>query len=61
MGISEDVCFSPLVRGRTVGLPCRRAMWGMAQVMVIVLANPCAHVRSASLSRGASNGVAIAV
>ena len=45
---------TPVVRGRTVGLPCRRALWGMAQVMVIVLANPSAHARSASLSCGAS-------
>jgi len=40
----------PVVRGRTVGLPYPRALWGMVQVMVIVLANPSAHARSASLS-----------
>ena len=44
----------PVVWGRTVGPPCRRALWGMAQVMAIVLANPSAHARSASLSCGAS-------
>ena len=44
----------PMVRGRTIGLPYRRALWGMVQVMVIVLANPSAHARSASLSCGAS-------
>ena len=42
----------PVVRGRTVGLPCRRALWGMAQVVVIVVANPSAHARIVSLSCG---------
>ena len=44
----------PVVRGRTVGPPCHRALWGVAQVMSIVLANPSSHARSASLSCGAS-------
>jgi len=54
MGISEGVYFSPRGPGGTVGPPCRRALWGMAQVMAIVLANSSTHARSAFLSCGAS-------
>ena len=46
--VRSSTSLPPVVRGRTDGLPCRRALWGMAQVMVIVLANPSAHARSAS-------------
>ena len=51
-GTSEVVYFSPRGPGGTVGLLCRRALWGMAQVVVIILANISAHARSASLSCG---------
>jgi len=53
-GLVRSSTSPPVVRGRTIGLPCHRALWGMAQVVVIILANPSAHARSASLSCGAS-------